>query len=137
MDKSLVIFIAVGLGALYLVINFVGDIQKEDDSYKNNQYTIEHQYDQYQRTDSIGRSILVFGSEDIKTQLAAWHASKIKKEFLQLFPDYTEMKKFVKERTRSDLLQHTIIQKIDEVEGKFFSGSINAEQAKQMLDSLK
>jgi len=137
MDKSLVIFIAVGLGALYLVINFVGDIQKEDDSYKSNQYTMEHQYDQYQRTDSIGQSILVFEDEDIKIQLAAWHASEIKQEFLEIFPDYTEMKKFVKERIRSDLLQNTIIKKIDEVEGKFFSGSINAEQAKQMLDSLK
>lgn len=137
MDKSLVIFIAVGLGALYLIINFVSDIQKEDDTYRNNDYNIAHQYDKYERTDSIGQSILVFEAEDIKTQLAVWHSSKIKQEFLAIFPDYSDMKTFVKERIRSELLQKTLIKKIDEVEGKFFSGTIDSEQAKQMLDSLK
>ena len=137
MDKSLLIFIAIGLGALYLVTNFIGDIQEEDDAYKNNQYKVEHKYDQYQKVDSIGQSILVFDNIDVKTQVEAWHASELKLEFLELFPDYGEMKKFIKDRTRGDALQAKVLKVIDNVEGKFFSGTLSAEQAKQMLSSLK
>ena len=137
MDKSLLIFIAIGLGALYLVTNFIGDIQEEDDTYKNNQYVVEHKYDQYQKVDSIGQAMLVFDNVDAKTQIAAWHVSELKQEFLELFPDYSEMKKFVKERTRGDALQAKVLKVIDNVEGKFFSGALDTEQAKQMLDSLK
>ncbi len=137
MDKSLFIFILIGLGALYLVTNFIGDIQEEDDAYKNNDYQISHQYDQYKKVDSIGQAILVFENVDEKTQIAAWQASYVKQEFLELFPDYPEMKKFVKERTVGKALQNKILKVIDEVEGAFFSGTLSPDGAKQKLDSLK
>jgi len=137
MDKSLLIFIAIGLGALYLVTHFVGDIQTEDDVYQNNAYKVEHKYDQYQKVDSVGQSILAVDGVDAKIQEAAWQASATKVEFLELFPDYSEMKKFVKERVRGDMIQKKLLQTLDLVEGKFFSGALNAEQAKNMLDSLK
>jgi len=137
MDKSLLIFIAVGVGFAYFITNFLGDIQEEDDRFKNEGYKIEHKYDQYHSVDSIGQEILVLTQVDVSTQIAAWQASQLKKEFLELFPDYTEMKKFVKSRTRGAALQKKLLDKIDQVEGKFFSGTLNAEQAKQSLDLLK
>lgn len=137
MDKSLLIFIAVGIGFLYFITNFIGDIQEKDDRYANEDYKIAHQYNQYNSVDSIGQEILVVTEADEITQIAAWQASELKKDFLQLFPDYSEMKKFVKNRTRGDALQKKLLHKINEVEGKFFSGTLNAEQAKQSLDSLK
>jgi len=137
MDKSLLIFIAIGLGALYLVTNFIGDIQAEDDAYRNKDYVVEHKYEQYQSVDSIGQPILVANDADAKTQVAAWDASIVKEEFFELFPDYTEMKKFVKERIIGDALQAKLLKTIDTVEGKFFSGTLSAEQAKQMLGSVK
>ena len=137
MDKSLLIFIAIGLGALYLVTNFIGDIQAEDDAYRNKDYVIAHKYDQYKSVDSIGQPMLVVNDADAKTQVAAWNASIVKEEFFELFPDYTEMKKFVKERIIGDALQAKLLKTIDTVEGKFFSGTLSAEQAKQMLGSVK
>jgi hypothetical protein len=137
MDKSLLIFIAIGLGALYLVTNFINDIQEEDDTYKSNDYVIAHKYDQYHKVDSIGQDILIFDTADFKTQVDAWQASDLKQEFLGLFPDYTEMKKFVKARIRGEALQAKLLKTIESVEGKFFSGNVNVEQAKQMLDLLK
>ena len=47
MDKSLMIFIALGVGFLYFITNFVGDIQAEDEKYQNNEYNQERKYDQY------------------------------------------------------------------------------------------
>lgn len=137
MDKGLLVFIAIGVGFLYFVTNFIGDIQESDETYQNADYVMEHKYDKYASVDSIGQEILVLKGADTATQFAAWHASGVKREFLELFPDYSEMKKFINERTRGDALQAKVLKVIDTVEGKFFSGTLNAEQAKQMLDSLK
>lgn len=137
MDKSLFIFIVIGLGFLYFITTFIGDIQEEDDKYQNKGYQQEHKYDQYQSVDSIGQAILDLTGADIKTQVAAWNASQLKNEFLENFPDFSAMKTFVKERIRGDNLQIKLIKNIDNVENKYFSGTISAEQAKQMLDLLK
>jgi len=133
MDKSLFIFIIIGVGSIYLVTHFVNDIQSEDDAYYNN----KHQYDKYQKFDRVGRSILVVEGTDATIQKAAWNISPTKVEFFELFPNYTGMKKFVKERVKGDIIQKKLLQTLNRVEDKFISGTLNAEQAKNALNSLK
>lgn len=137
MDKSLMFFIAIGLGFLYFVTNFVGDIQAEDDAYRNNDYKQEHIYDKYQATDSIGQEILDLTGADAKTQLGAWNNSLLRDDFLALFPRFDEMKNFVKDRIRGKILQDKLISTISTIEDKFFSGTIGAEDAKHELSTLK
>jgi len=136
MDKSLMIFIAIGLGFLYFVTNFVGDIQAEDETYQNNGYNQEHIYDQYQSVDSIGQGILDLTGADAKTQLGAWNKSMLKDEFLELFPRFDEMKNFVHDRIRGKILQDKLLSTVNTIEDKFFSGSVSAEQAKRELSTL-
>jgi len=137
MDKSLFIFIAIGIGFLYFITSFVGDIQKEDDKYQNVAYQEKHKYDQYQSVDSIGQTILDLTNVDFKMQASAWNASELKDDFLNNFPDFSAMKTFVKERVRGEIFQKKLIENIDIVEGKYISGTINAEKAKRELDLLK
>jgi len=136
MDKSLMIFIAVGIGFLYFITNFVGEIQ-EDDNLQNNEYREKHKYDAYQSADSIGREILDMTGASASMQVAAWNKSKLKDEFLTLFPDFEEMKIFAQERVRGTILQEKLIGAINDVENQYFSGTINAEGAKRALSSLK
>ena len=137
MDKSLMFFVAVGLGFFYLVTNFVGDIQAEDDAYANNDYKQEHKYDAYNKVDSVGQNILDVSGTDAATQLGAWKSSMLKREFLDLFPDFSEMKIFIHERVKGKILQEKLIEKVTEVEDRYFSGSISAEDAKHELDTLQ
>ena len=137
MDKSLMFFIAIGLGFLYFVTNFVGGIQAEDDAYANNDYKQEHIYDAYRKVDSVGQDILDVTGADAKTQLGAWNSSLLKDEFLDLFPDFTEMKNFINDRIRGKILQDKLNKKVTEIEDKFFSGGITAEDAKRELGTLK
>jgi hypothetical protein len=137
MDKGLMVFLAIGLGGVYFVINFIGDIQEEDDKYSNNDYKIEHQYDQYKTVDSIGQDVLDMTDAPRSTQFLAWNASSIKDEFLDFFPAFDEMRFFIKERVRGEELVSTLTTLVDDIEDKFFSGTINAEQAKRKLSSLK
>lgn len=136
MDKSLFFFVLIGVGFLYFITNFVGDIQ-QDDKFQNEEYKQKHQYDQYQSTDSIGREILDLTDVPINTQVEAWNNSKLKTEFLTLFPDFSEMKIFVKERVRGDALKARLTNAINDVETQYFAGEMNAEQAKRSLDLLK
>lgn len=136
MDRSLFFFIAIGVGFLYFITNFVGDIQ-EDDKFQNEEYKQKHQYDQYQSADSIGREILDMTDASLDIQVQAWNSSALKTEFLTLFPDFSAMKKFVEERIRGEALQTKLVNDINTAEDKYFSGSMNAEQAKRFLGTLK
>ena len=137
MDKTFLAFIAVGIGFLYFVTSFVGDIQEEDEKYRNKGYEKEHKYDAYAGVDSVGRDVLNLLGADANTQVAAWNESKLKKEFLTLFPDFDEMKKFARERINGDVLKAKLQAQILSVEDQFFSGTMTADQAKQALSSLK
>ena len=137
MDKSFLVFIAIGIGFLYFITSFVGDIQEEDDKYRNKAYEQEHKYDAYQGVDSVGRNVLNLLGADPKTQVAAWNESKVKEEFVSLFPDFDEMKKFAKERINGDALQAKLLKHIKFVEDGFFTGTMTTEQAKQELGTLK
>ena len=136
MDKSLFFFILIGIGFLYFITNFVGDIQ-EDEKFQNEEYKQKHQFDQYQSVDSIGREILDMTDAPVNIQVQEWNNSELKAEFLELFPDFSEMKIFVKERLRGEVLQVKLIASIDSVESQYFSGKMNAEQAKRELSLLK
>ncbi len=137
MDKTFLAFVIIGVAFLYFVTNFVGGIQKEDETYSNNDYALEHKYDQYNSVDSVGQNILNFIGADMPTQIAAWNASPLKQEFLALFPDFGDMKHFVKDRIVGKAFQEKLLKKIKDVEDGFFSGKISAEQAKKELDLLK
>jgi len=137
MDKTFLVFIAIGIGFLYFITHFVGDIQAEDEQYRNTGYDQQHKYDVYQGTDSVGRDVLNLLGANPQTQIAAWNASQLKNEFKSLFPDFDEMKKFAKERINGETLKTKLLAKISSVEDRFFSGTITAEQAKQELDTLK
>ncbi len=137
MDKTFLFFVAVGLGFLYFVTNFVGDIQEEDEKYRNKGYEQEHKYDKYQTVDEVGQDILNLLGADVGTQVAAWNDSQLKDEFITLFPDFGDMKNFVRDRIKGDALSTKLLAQIKSVEDKFFSGTMTADQAKQELSSLK
>jgi len=137
MDKSFLVFIVIGIGFLYFITSFVGDIQEDDEKYRNNAYVQEHRYDKYQKVDSVGRNILNLLGTNVGTQVAAWNETALKDEYIALFPDFGEMKNFVKERIKGDALSAKLLKKTSTVEDKFFSGAITAEEAKQELSVLK
>jgi hypothetical protein len=136
MDKSLFFFVLIGVGFLYFITQFVGDIQ-QDDKFQNEEYKQKHQYDMYKSVDSIGRSILDVTDVPIGTQVQAWNNSELKTEFLKIFPDFTDMKTFIQERVRGDALKARLTASVDDAESQYFSGAMDAEQAKRSLSSLK
>ena len=131
MEKGLLIFIAIGIGSIYLITDSLGDTtHKEGGKDQNIAY-------EYQSVDSIGQIILNVKGIDTAMQVTVWNASILKEEFLDLFPDFIRMKEFVRERVRGDALQVKLLKHIESVEGQYFSGTLNTEEAKRALGLLK
>jgi hypothetical protein len=135
MDKSFLIFLIIGVGFFYFVINVVKETETDTEKIHSTSYQQE-QYAKYHKTDSIGQDILDVTLADPSTQLKVWNSSALKAELLDIFPDFDTMKGFVQNRVRGEPLVRKLTQKINEVEDKFFSGTINSEQAKQALEQL-
>jgi len=137
MDKNLLIFIAVGIVGIYFVTNFIGDIQKDDEKFQNTEYTKKQQYEQFNSKNSIGLDIIDTTGASADIQIEAWNKSKLKKQMIDYFPDFDTMKLFAKERTRGEVLVPKLLKQIDTVEGKFLAGTIDSEEAKRELRTLK
>ena len=133
MDKGLLTFLAIGLVAIYMATNLIGDIQgdgeKERGTYKKD--------NQYNGVDILGDAILDVQHIDEKKQLEVWHSSEFKNEFMELFPNFDGMKRYVDSKIKGDALQKKLISTIDSIEIKFISGTLNGERSKAELESLK
>ncbi len=137
MDKSFLLYVLVGIGFIYVITQYVGDIQEEDERYRNNAYEKKHKYDSYKSVDSIGRQVLNVENVDPQTQIAAWNEGSLKEEFLDLYPDFALMKDFIKNRVHGEPLKRRLMKLVDDTETKFFSGKLTTEQAKHALESFK
>ena len=136
-DKSLILYIAIGIGFFYVVTTYVGELQAEDDRYRNNAYNQQHQYDKYQTTDSVGEIVLEVSELDESKQVSAWNESPLKPQWLALFPDFSAMKIFVKDHVHGEPLVSKLTKTVDEAEDKYFSGVLDTAGVKRFLDSLK
>jgi len=136
MDKSFIVFIAVGIGFYYVVTNFIGNMEKDDGYPTTTIEQEEHKYDKYMSSDSIGRTILIVDGIDRKIQLEAWKYSSIRKDFLSFYPHFDEMKKIIQERVMTPNFKTYLLDKVKKVERDFLSGALDAEQAKRKLQDL-
>ena len=136
MDKSLILFILVGIAGIYFVTNFVGDIQREDEVFRNEGYNEKNKYNQYKSVDSIGRDVLDVTGAPVSVQLDAWNSSALKQEFLNIFPDFSGMQVFIEERVRGNALKAKLKSTVESVEYAYFSGNMSAEDAKRKLGNL-
>lgn len=136
MDKGLLTFLAIGLVAIYMVTNLIGDIQ-DDGEKELGSYKKENQYEQYNGVNIVGDAILDVQHIDEKKQLEVWHSSEFKNEFMELFPNFDGMKRYVDSKIRGDALKKKLISTIDSIEIKFISGTLNGERSKAKLESLE
>jgi len=136
MDKSFVVFVGVGIGFFYLITDFVGDIERDDGYPTDTEYKYEHQYDQYIRIDSVGRKVLDVAGLSQQKQFEAWKKSGLSKECLELFPDFDEIKRFVKDRVINPDFKEALLAKVMHTEKLFLQGKITSDQARKELESL-
>jgi len=136
MDKSFIVFVGVGVGFLYLITNFVGDLEKDDGYNTTSEYSQDDKYNKYISKDSIGRVVLNLEGISKTTQIDVWDHSALKEECLSYYPDYDEIKKFIKERVVGQSFQKYLLDNVTQLEKDFLMGKIDSDQALRKLESL-
>jgi len=137
MDKAFLFYVLLGLGFLYVITHYVGEIQAEDDKYANREYKKAHMYDAYYAKDNVDRAVLEFTGSDINKQIEVWNNTPFKDEFIALFPDFEAMKVFARDRIHGEALSQKLLAEITMAEDKFVSGTITVKQLKDSLSQLK
>lgn len=137
MDKAFLFYVLLGLGFLYVITHYVGEIQAEDDKYANREYKKAHKYDTYYAKDNVERVVLEFSGSDINKQIEVWNNTPFKEELIALFPDFESMKAFARDRIHGEALSQKLLSEITIAEDKFISGDISAKQLKDALRHLK
>ena len=136
MSQGLIIFIAIGAILSYILVGFIGDIQDADDKLITQEKLIAKEDMSYHQKDVIGQTILVFKNISFEKKLGIWKRSPLHQEFMDFFPNFSEMKAFVNDRIIDADFQQKLIKKVNEVEDAFFSGEATQEQAKEKLDTF-
>ena len=137
MDKAFLFYVLLGLGFLYVITHYVGEIQAEDDKYSNRAYKKAHMYDAYYAKDNVERVVLEFTGSDVNKQIEVWNNTPFKDEFIALFPDFDAMKVFARDRIHGEALSQKLLSEISIVEDKFVSGDITVKELKDALSHLK
>jgi len=134
MDKGLLIFLTIGVISIYFITNFVGEIQRDSEKQTG---TYQKKRDkQYYSTNIVGDTILDVHNLEVKKQLEIWNNSELKQEFMELFPNFDAMKRYVNDKIVGDALQEKLLKRIDDVEIQFISGTLNGEQSKSKLNAI-
>jgi hypothetical protein len=136
MSQGLIIFIAIGGILSYILVGFIGDIQDADDKLITQEKLIAKEDMGYHQKDVVGQTILVFKDISFEKKLGVWKRSPLHQEFMDFFPNFTEMKAFISDRIIDTDFQQKLTKIVDNTEDAFFSGEITQEQAKKKLDTF-
>ena len=137
MWKGLLIFVGVGAAFAYFVFHFVGDVEKEDPySYVSRDEARAKAGAKYYEKDALGEPVLNLAGVPMKKAREVWRESQLRKEMLDLCPDFEGMKDFVNDRLRPSAFRKKLLERLDDVEGEYLGGSIDSETAKRKLSEI-
>jgi hypothetical protein len=80
--------------------------------------------------------VIVKSDEPIKKRIELWKRSPLHIEYINLFPDFSEMTLYVDDRIYDAELKSTILNQLKKVESDFFTGAVSPVQAKENLDKI-
>jgi len=137
MFKGFIILLIVGLGFVYFVFSFVGDVERSDsDSYVSKSEKQAKEWAKYYKKDVLGQPVLDLKGAPMKTAKEVWEQSQLREEMLENFPDFELMRQFVNDRLLPSSFRDYLLQKIERVESDYLAGSIDSAKARAALTNL-
>jgi len=143
-DKGFLLLLIVGIGFLFFVFDVVGKVEREDvhtihpiddtGSYGDRR---EQEVLRHYKQDITGTSILDVSGISLDKAKRIWKSSPTRDRIVDLFPNFSLMKDMVKLRVAPSEFRDYLLQKIDEIEEEYLSGSIGAFDAKKAISNLE
>ncbi len=144
MIKNILIIGGVGVGFLYLIVNFISNVNQGEQVAStvpagNNGYATQITDDDMKRfytKDATGSEILDLNNMPLEQAKSVWIQSSVKDKVLSLFPNFNYMRDQIKLKVREGKFREYLLRKLDEVESDYLSGSIDSLKAQEMISNL-
>ncbi len=144
MIKNILIIGGVGVGFLYLIVNFISNVNQGEQLAStvpagNNGYATQITDDDMKRfytKDATGSEILDLNNMPLEQAKSVWIQSSVKDKVLSLFPNFNYMRDQIKLKVREGKFRDYLLRKLDEVESDYLSGSIDSLKAQEMISNL-
>jgi len=138
MNKTVIFF---GVGIFLIITWLVGFIKQlnedVDVSYGFNEKVIVTGDMKNYRLDSSGNEILELDKLSLQEKKKLWNNSTLKEEMILVFPNFEEIKYFIKNRIEDDgSFQHLLLTHVEDVENNYIAGEMTGNRAKSMLSNL-
>ncbi len=136
MRSELLLLVAVAALFAYFFLSYVKKSGGEGDvSVYGYKASIQSDAKLHQK-DDLGQTLLDLSSTPSEEYTEIWKRSPLHQEFIDLVPNFEEMRHFAKDRILGEEFQQKIIQRIDTVEDEYFSGNITQMEIEEKLDAL-
>ena len=136
MSQGLIIFIAIGAILGYILVGFIGDLEEEDDKLLTQEKLIRKQDRVYYQKDVVGQTILVLKDVPMAKKIGIWKRSPLHQEFMDLVPNFEDLRNFVNDRIIDKDFQDKLLKAINTAEDDYFSGRITQGEIKEKLGAL-
>jgi hypothetical protein len=136
MSQGLIIFIAIGAILGYILVGFIGDLEEEDDKLLTQEKLIRKQDRVYYQKDVVGQTILVLKDVPMAKKIGIWKRSPLHQEFMDLVPNFEDLRNFVNDRIIDKDFQDKLLKAINTAEDDYFSGKITQGEIKEKLGAL-
>jgi len=139
--KNIIIIVVLLVGAYFLVTKVVdGTEELEDNNDMHHNYykkKVASEDSKYHKTDSIGQTVFNGMGLSLLEKKAIWSRSPLKDEMISYFPKFDRMRMFTRNRIEDSDLRRVVDQIVKDVENKYLSGQMNANEAKYQLGQIK
>ena len=141
MAKNSLLSIVVVAGIFFMVDTYelfhMYDNEESNEIYECDVDDKKCQYKKYCINDSIGQKVLDVTGEDKQLQFEVWNKSDLKKDFFKLFPHFSDMKYFIENHLRGEMLTTYLLENIERIENDFISGKMTTEKARREFRILQ
>ncbi|MBN2825215.1 MAG: hypothetical protein JXQ76_07830 [Campylobacterales bacterium] len=138
--KNIIIAIILLVGAYFLITKVVdGTEELEDNNDMHTNYykkKVEDRDKKYHKEDSLGQTVFNGVGLTLAEKKDIWSRSPLKDEMISKFPKFDLMRMFTRNRIEDSDLRREVNQVVKDVENKYLSGQLNANEAKYELGKI-
>ncbi len=134
MRSEFILLIVVGALFGYFFFGYLQKSEGDADPTVFGQKASIKEDAKYHRKDSIGQPILDLTLAPQENHINIWHRSPLKQEFLSLFPNFSAMKNFAKDRIIGEDFQNRLLAEVTAAEDDYFTGKTSQREAEERLE---
>ena len=136
MEKGLLIIVAIGAVIIYFATNFAGDASADSDISWSVSDTND-KFSPYYVEDVLGNRVLNFSKISLDRAKSIWPSTPTARKIASIVPDFDLVRTEIENNIAAGTFRRYLLQFLEKLQGRFYSGKIQSDQARKALLHLR